>query len=511
MTHESAAHGAATDTRSSTGIPGLDRILGGGLPADHLFLIQGTPGTGKTTLALQFLLAGVARGETALYVSLAETRAELEEVAHSHGWSLDGLEVVELTPPDAVLRPETQYTVFHPADVEMGQTARAIYEAAERLRPRRLVLDSLAEMRLLAEDPLRLRRQVLALKQFFVDRHCSVLLLDDVGPGEHEHQFASIAHGVILLEQLALEYGAERRRLRISKLRAQRYSGGYHDFTIRTGGLEVYPRLTAAHYPLAKVGAPLGSGDQRIDALTGGGLDRGSSTLLVGPAGVGKSVLATQFALAAAAAGETVAIYLFDEQLRTFRARAEGLGMDSPALMQSGRLTIRQVDPGGVSPGQFAHLIVHAVEERGARLVVIDSLSGYLNAMPEDRLLMIHLHELFSYLTQRGVTAIATLAQHGAFAHGSSHGAEVSYLADAIVLLRYFEAAGTVRQAISMLKKRSGSHELTIREYRIARGGLHLGDPLHAFQGVLTGVPAYVGAREPLMTTPGPTGADHDA
>ncbi|HEX6643187.1 MAG TPA: ATPase domain-containing protein [Gemmatimonadales bacterium] len=496
--------GSRPGPRASTGIAGLDAVLGGGLPEDHLFLIEGAPGTGKTTLALQFLMAGVAEGEPVLYVTLAETRDELAKVAQSHGWSLAGVEVLELTPPDEILEPETQYTVFHPSDVELGQTMRDVYDAAERLRPRRLVIDSLSELRLLAQDPLRLRRQVLAIKHFFVGRRCSVLILDDMRSVESDLQFASIAHGVIMLEQSALEYGAERRRLRISKMRAQRYRGGYHDFMIRTGGLEVYPRLVGATYAESGTDAQLPSGDARIDELTGGGLDRGSSNIFMGPAGVGKSTLASQFALTVADGGENVAIYLFDERLRTFKARARGLGMDIERHLESGRITAQQIDPAEVSPGQFAHMVVRAVEDGDVRLVVIDSLSGYMNAMPEDRLLMIHLHELFSYLTQRGVTAVMTLAQHGPFAHGSSQGAEVSYLADAIILLRYFEAAGSVRQAISMLKKRSGRHELTIREYRIGEGGLNLGEPLHGFQGVLTGVPQYVGRSEPLMQAAAP-------
>ena len=482
-----------------TGIVGLDHVLGGGLPAHHVFLIEGSPGSGKTTLALQFLLEGAARGERTLYVTLAETRSELAKVARSHGWSLEGIQVLELTPPDEVLQPETQYTVFHPSEVETGQTMRAIYDAAERIRPQRLVLDSLSEMRLITQEPLRLRRQVLALKQFFIGRGCSVLLLDDMRSADHDLQFASIAHGVILLEQLALEYGAERRRLRVTKMRAQRYRGGYHDFLIRSGGFDVFPRLVASDYPMQDAAGPLCSGSERLDQLIGGGLDRGSSTLFVGPAGVGKSVLASQFMLAAAEADERVAVYLFDERLRTFMMRAEGLGMDFSTHLRSGRIAIQQIDPAEVSPGQFAHQVVRAVEEQRVQLVVIDSLSGYLNAMPEDRLLIIHLHELFSYLTHRGVTTLMTLAQHGPFAHGSSQGAEVSYLADGIVLLRYFEAAGTVRQAVSMIKKRSGEHEQMIREFRIGRGGLQLGEPLESFQGVLTGVPQYLGRPDSLL------------
>lgn len=499
MSRATATAAPSSNHVLSTGIRGLDHVLGGGLPAHHVFLIEGSPGSGKTTLALQFLLAGAARGERTLYVTLAETRNELEKVARSHGWSLDGLEVLELTPPDEVLQPETQYTVFHPSEVETGQTMRTIYDAAERLRPQRLVLDSLSEMRLITQEPLRLRRQVLALKQFFQGRGCSVLLLDDMLSADHDLQVASIAHGVVLLEQLALEYGAERRRLRVTKMRARRYRGGYHDFVIRTGGFDVYPRLSAADYPLRDGGAPLRSGNERLDRLIGGGLDRGSSTLFAGPAGVGKSVLATQFMMAAAEAGERVAIYLFDERLRTFMTRAEGLGLSVAGHAEAGRILIQQIDPSDVSPGQFAHLVVRAVEESGVNLVVIDSLSGYLNAMPEDRLLVIHLHELFSYLTQRGATSIMTLAQHGPFARSPGQDAEVSYLADAIVLLRYFEAAGAVRQAVSMIKKRSSDHEQTIREFRIVRGGVQLGEPLDAFQGVLTGVPHYLGRVDTLL------------
>ena len=473
-------------------------MLGGGLAADRVFLVEGSPGTGKTTLALQFLLEGVSRGETALYVTLAESRHELEAVAASHGWSLDGVEIVELTPPDDVLDPETRYTVFHPSDVELDQTVRRIYEAVERLKPVRVVIDSLSEMRILAQDTLRLRRQVLGLKHFFTGRGSTVLLLDDLRSGDSELHFASIAHGVIMLEQLAMEYGGERRRLRVAKLRGHRFRGGYHDFAIQTGGLVVYPRLVAAeHDQLASEGV-LSSGNEPVDRLLGGGLEQGSCTLLIGPAGVGKTVLTTEFALAAAARGQRVMFFLFDERLRAFLTRARGLELDIAAAAESGNFVIRQIDPTQVSPGEFAHLVVEAVERDGAEVVVVDSLTGYLNAMPGERLLHIHLHELLSYLGQKGVTTLITLAQHGPFA-GQAHSTDLSYLADSMILLRFFEAYGQVRQAMSVLKKRSGAHEQTIREFRIQKGGIAVGEPLRSFQGVLTGVPQYLGAEGPLL------------
>jgi len=483
---------------TSIGVPGLDVVLGGGLPTNRVFLIEGNPGTGKTTLALQFLREGVARGETTLYITLAETRHELTAVASSHGWDLQGIQLFELAPPDEILNPETKYTVFHPSDVEMNQTVQRIYDTVEGLRPARVVLDSLSEMRILAQDPLRLRRQVLALKHFFTGRGCTVMLLDDVRSQDSELHFASIAHGVILLEQLALEYGAERRRLRVTKLRGQRYRGGYHDFNIQTGGLAVYPRLVAAEHPAAEVQGVVSSGNAAFDQLLGGGLDAGSCTLLLGPAGVGKTVLTTEIASATARRGDRVKLFLFDERIRAFTARARGLGLHLDRLIEAGTFVLQQIDPTEVSPGQFAERVVDAVERDGVRLVAIDSLTGYLNAMPGELHLNIHLHELFSYLGQRGITSLLTLAQHGPFAE-PSQAADVSYLADTVILLRYFEALGRVRQAISILKKRSGAHEHTIREYQIQIGGLNVGAPLHAFQGVLTGIPEYLGNERRLL------------
>jgi circadian clock protein KaiC len=482
----------------SIGVPGLDFVLGGGLPQHRVYLIEGMPGTGKTTLALQFLREGVARGQSTLYVTLAESRHELEAVAVSHGWTLDGIEVYELSPPDEILNPETKYTVFHPSEVELNQSVQSVYDAVERLRPSRVVLDSLSEMRILAQDPLRLRRQVLALKHFFTGRGCTVLLLDDVRSQDSELHFASIVHGVVLLEQLALEYGAERRRTRVTKLRGRRYRGGYHDFTIQTGGLVVYPRLVASEHSSVEIEAVVTSGNPQIDLLLGGGLDAGTCTLIMGPTGVGKTVLTTEMALAAARRGERAMLFLFDERIRTFLDRARKLDIALDEALAAGRLVLQQIDPTELSPGAFADRVVRAVDQEGAQFVGIDSLTGYVNAMPGEKLLNIHLHELFSYLGQRGVTSLLTLAQHSPFSE-SSVVADLSYLADAVILLRYFEAIGEVRQAISILKRRSGTHENTIREYRIRVGGIKVGTPLREFQGVLSGAPEYLGPAGPLL------------
>ncbi len=483
----------------TTGVSGLDEVLMGGLPRANLFLVEGAPGTGKTTLALQFLLEGVRRDGPSLYVTMAESRSEIGEIARSHGWDIENLHILELAPPDEVMNPETQYTVFHPSDVELSQTMRTVYDEVERLEPKRVVIDSLAELRLLSQEAIRLRRQILALKQFLAGRDCTVLLLDDVRRDKEDLQCASISHGVILLESHMPDYGGERRRLRIQKLRGHRYRGGHHDLNIRTGGLEVFPRLVAADYGHSNRRPPVKSGSEAIDGLTGGGLPTGSSTLFAGPAGVGKSVLATQYVVAAAERGEKSAVLLFDEGIRTYFDRSRGLGMDAQGHAESGTVLVRQIDPSEVSPGQFAHEILRMVEDDTVRMVVIDSLSGYINAMPGEHLLTIHLHELFTYLSHRGVSVLVTLALEGPFGYASREGTEISYLADAIIMLRYFEAAGEVRNAISMLKKRGGTHEKTIREYRIGAGGLSVGEPLTGFRGVLTGVPMYEGNSGPLM------------
>jgi circadian clock protein KaiC len=494
------AHGQLASTPlASTGVAGLDAILGGGLPSSRLYLLDGSPGTGKTTLALQFLLAGVARGESGLYVTLSESLEELREVAVSHGWTLTGIDVFELPAEDLDTTREA-YTLFHPAEVELQEVIDRMLAAVERSGARLVVLDSLSEMRLLARDPLRFRRQILALKQFFSARDCTVLLLDDKTAPEGDLQLHSLAHGVVQLEHLALEYGAERRRLQVLKLRGRRFLGGYHDFRIRTGGLAVYPRIQRQDVVGAEaVHRTLPSGSPELDTLLGGGLPSGTSILVTGPAGTGKSVLATQYACAAASRGEKVRFYLFDERLGTFALRAVGLGMDIREMSTDGRLTLCQVEPTEWSPGEFAHDVVRAVEDDGVQMVVIDSINGYLQSMPEERLLPVQVHELLSYLAGRGVTSVLTLVQRGIFGSPVDEAADVSYLADTVVLLRYFEVRGAVRQAISVVKKRSGNHERTIRECRVGKGGLRVGPPLHEFQGVLTGVPSYVGADEPLM------------
>jgi circadian clock protein KaiC len=485
--------------KSLTGVPGLDSVMAGGYPSHRMFLVEGNPGTGKTTLALQLLMEGVRAGERGLYVTLSETADELNAVAESHGWSLDGIDVFELMPDEEALRPDAQYTVFHPSEVELTSTTQSIFEMVERLKPMRVVFDSLSELRLLARDSLRYRRQILGFKHFFTHHRATVLLLDDRTGEDSDLQLRSLAHGVLLLEQVALDYGAERRKLRVVKMRGVSYRGGYHDYVIRTGGIQVFPRLIAAeHHTPFERGAVL-SGVPEVDTLLGGGLNRGTSSLIMGPAGAGKTVLATQYACAAAERGDHVAIFLFDERLGTYIDRSGRLGMKVEEHVEQGRMLIRQIDPAEVSPGEFAHLVVDATKQQGTQFVVIDSLNGYITAMPDERLLDIRLHELMSYLAQRGVTTLLTLAQHGVFSSVSGSQSEVSYLADSLLMLRFFEAQGEVRKAISVLKKRSGGHELTIREFQITDQGVRVGSPLREFQGVLTGVPEFIGPRPPRI------------
>ena len=489
-------------TRAGTGIPGLDHILGGGLPRDHLYLIDGEPGTGKTTLGLQFLLEGVAKGERGLYVTLSESASELRAVARSHGWDLGGIEIFELS-KDSALDAAESYTIFHPAEVELQQTIDEVFAAVNKHNPTRVAFDSLSELRLLAREPLRFRRQILAIKQFFNQRECTVVLLDDKTAPEGDLQLHSLAHGVIVLEHVALEYGSERRRLQITKVRGIPFRGGYHDFRILTGGLGVYPRVLQGEPRVDVSDDTLLGGSKPLDALLGGGLTCGTSTLITGAAGTGKSVLCTQFARAEINRGRKVLFYLFDERMSTFRLRSTALGMEMDHARESGQLRMTQVEPTELSPGEFASQVVRAVEDDGISLVIIDSINGYMQSMPEERLLQIQVHELLSFLANNGVSCIMTLVQHGVFGNPVDEAAEVSYLADTVILLRYFEVYGSVKQAISVVKKRSGDHERTIRECRVDKGGLHVGEPLREFHGVLTGVPTYTGNAGPLL--PGDT------
>jgi len=489
---------APSVNRAGMGIQGLDDILGGGLPTNHLYLIDGEPGTGKTTMALQFLLEGARNGERGLYITLSESREELQAVAESHGWSLDGIDIFEMS-KDGTHDMEESYTIFHPAEVELQQTVDEVLDVIKQKNPLRVAFDSLSEMRLLAREPLRFRRQILALKQFFNGRDCTVMLLDDKTSPDGDLQLHSLAHGVIVLEHVALEYGSERRRLQVTKVRGIEFRGGYHDFRIVQGGIEVYPRVLQDEPRVDVSSHHLLSGSAPFDALLGGGLTCGTSTLITGAAGTGKSILCTQFARAELKRGKKVLFYLFDERVSTFRLRAKALGMEIEPAITSGQLRMVQVEPTELSPGEFASQVVRAVEDDGVSLVILDSINGYMQSMPEERLLAIQIHELLSFLANNGVTSIMTLVQHGIFGNPVDEAVEVSYLADTVVLLRYFEVSGSVRQAISVVKKRSGDHERMIRECKVQKGGLYVGEPLSEFQGVLTGVPHYIGPAAPLL------------
>jgi circadian clock protein KaiC len=484
--------------RISTGSAGLDDILGGGLDTNRLYLYEGRPGTGKTTIALQFLLEGVRQGERVLYITLSETQRELRLVAKRHGWSLQGLDVFELVPPETTLDPERELTVFHPAEMELSETTKLIFDRVEQINPTRVVLDSLSELRLLAQSPLRYRRQVLALKHFFTSRNCTVILLDDLSSQQDDLQLHSVSHGVVLLEQLAIEYGAERRRLRVIKMRGIQFRGGFHDFTIEKGGLNIYPRLVAAEHHRPFVGEFTPSGNVDLDKLLGGGLERGTNALLIGAAGVGKSSLALTYAIAAAGRGEHSVFFAFDEGRGTVEARARTLGLPLQEHLDSGLIRFQQVDPAEMSPGEFAANVRRSVEDAGARVIIIDSLNGYLNAMPDERFLILQMHELLSYLGQQGVLTILVLAQHGLVGPMETP-LDISYLSDAVLMLRYFEVAGTVRRALSVVKKRSGDHEHSIREFRLSRQGISLGPPLTEFSGIFSGTPRYIGDQVPPM------------
>jgi circadian clock protein KaiC len=478
----------ADNPRVQTGISGLDDILGGGLPARRLYLIQGEPGSGKTTLALQFLLEGARRGEKVLYISLSETREEVEEVAGSHGWSLGGVDIVELSAIEKQLSASAQNTLFHASEVELTETTKLLLDAVDKLRPTRLAFDSLSELRLLSGDPLRYRRQILAFKQYLAGRNCTSVLLDDSGDHASDNHVLSLAHGVLVLQQLAPEYGGARRRLMVQKIRGAAYRGGYHDYVIETGGLTIFPRLVAAEHHRNFVTANLSSGLAGLDALLGGGLARGTTTLFSGPPGSGKSNIALTYATKAARDGEKVAMYTFDESLPVLFARAAGLNFGLDELADKGMISVKQIDPAELSPGELTSHIRRAVEEEGVKVVYIDSLNGYLHSMGEERYVNLQLHELVTYLNQQGIVTIIVVAPSGLMGQMTSP-IDVTYLADTVVMLRFFEADGAVHKAISVIKKRTGKHETTIRELLIDRAGLRVGPPLDAFHGVLTGVP----------------------
>jgi len=487
--------------RISTGSTGLDTILRGGLPPNRIYLLEGAPGSGKTTLALRYLLEGVRGGERVLYVTLSETSEELEVVAASHGWSLEGVDLFELASANEVLGEGREQSILHSWEIELGGTLRLIQEKVEEVKPSRIVFDSLSEMRLLAQDPLRYRRQVLALKQFFAGRNITVVLVDDLTGenGQRDAHLHSLCHGVISLERLTLDFGAARRRLEVQKMRRVDFIAGFHDFTVRTGGLEIYPRMNAAEHHSPFAGDPTPSGVAELDSLLAGGPLRGTTTLITGPAGSGKTTVALQYLCAACERGEAAGLFEFDERVGTMRIRARAMGLDLQKHVDSGLLTIMQINPAEISPGEFAWTIRRQVEDRSARVLVIDSLVGYVASMPQEELLILQMHELLSYLNQQGAVTFLINPQSGLVGSMATASLNISYLADAVILIRFFEAEGRIRKAISIIKNRGGAHEDTIRELRIDGEGVRVGEPLTAFKGVMTGTPEYSGVAGPLM------------
>jgi circadian clock protein KaiC len=500
MDHESRRENQGSPSRQTTGVVGLDDVLGGGLPSNRLYVVEGDPGSGKTTLALQFLREGARLGQRTLYITLSETLEELNDVAASHGWTLDGINFIELNTLSERLEEEANYTVYHPSDVELGETVKRVRAEIERLSPERVALDSVSELKILSQTGARYRREILGLKQFFAGKNCTVFVLDDRTAREGEQQLQSIAHGVIRMERQDREYGTTRRQIQIVKLRGVPFQDGKHDFVIHTGGLELYPRLSvnttlsATHEGIAE------SGSSELDALLGGGLDRGSSTLLLGPAGCGKTTLCSHYLMTALKRGEQVACYLFEESRETFLRRSAGFGMEFEPYLSSGKLELAEMDIGALSPGEFSARVRRVVEQDEARFVVIDSLNGYLNGMPSERFLLIHMHELLAYLGNKGVVTLLTIAQHGMLGNLVQTPIDASFLADTVILLRFFEAAGMVRQAISVIKKRRGAHERTLRELKIGSAGMQVGGVLRDFEGVLTGVPRYRGKSAQLLS-----------
>ncbi|MDF2116821.1 ATPase domain-containing protein [Roseiarcaceae bacterium H3SJ34-1] len=487
-----------TKTYAKTGIAGLDEVLCGGFSPGHVFLLEGEPGAGKTTVALQFVLEGASLGEKTLYITLAESAAELRQSAASHGWSLDDLTLFEVVTPESLLDREHQQSLLYSSDLELGETTKQIFDAVDRVKPARVVIDSLSEIRLLAQSSLRYRRQILAIKHYFAKHNATVLMLDDLTAEEGDKTVHSVVHGVVRLEELVPNYGAERRRLRVLKYRGQRYRGGHHDFTIATGGVQIFPRLVASEHRKGFERHKLPTGNAAFDALLGGGADGGSSTLILGPAGTGKSLIAIVFAMAAIARGEKAALFIFDEEIGLLASRMKQLGIDLDGAADAGHLMIQQIDAAEMSPGEFAHQVRATVDSQNIKTVIIDSLNGYQAAMPEENELVLHVHELLQYLNRQGATTFMTVAQHGLVGNMDAP-LDITYLADTVILLRYFEAFGEVRRAVSVIKKRTGEHELTIREFSIGANGLALGEPLVKFHGVLNGVPSYTGAASPLL------------
>ncbi|KQX25575.1 MULTISPECIES: ATPase domain-containing protein [unclassified Sphingomonas] len=487
-------------SRISTGNAGLDTILKGGLPPKRLYLVEGSPGAGKTTFALQFLLDGVARGEACLYITLSETKEELHAVAASHGWDLAGIDLFELASAEQVLGSARDQSVLYSWEVELGETVKLIEDEVERINPRRVVFDSLSELRLLAQDPLRYRRQVLALKQYFTGRDATVVLIDDLTSmeGGRDTHLHSLCHGVVTLERLTLDFGPARRRMQVQKMRGVDFTAGYHDLLIRTGGMEIFPRLIAADHFQDFPETLTSSGIAELDNLFGGGPMRGTSTLITGPAGAGKTTIAMQFVTAACRRGERSTVYQFDERVGTLLSRSGNLEGSLQDHIDSGELSVRQINPAELSPGEFATMVRREVEERGVRMIVIDSLNGYLASMSQEQQLVLQMHELLSYLNQHGVVTFLINPQHGLVGTMSTS-LNISYIADAVMLIRFFEAEGRIRKAISLLKNRGGAHEDAIRELRIDAQGIRIGEPLTTFRGVLTGTPEYVGSAAPLM------------
>jgi circadian clock protein KaiC len=498
---------ATTPARLTSGIKGIDDILGGGFTPNRMYLVEGAPGTGKTTLALQFLLQGLAEGQSGLYITLSETRSELLAIGESHGWDLSGFTILEQLPEEG-LGPQYEQTVLHPAEVELGESVRNVIQQADRLKPARIVLDSLSELRLLSENPLRYRRQILALKRHFSTRECTVLLLDDLSAGPSGVQLHSIVHGVIRLDNVAHDYGGNRRRLHVAKMRGIKFREGFHDFTLETGGLRVYPRLVAAEHHSEFATRLISTGTPGLDALLGGGLLPGTNALVIGPSGVGKTTTVVSCLIAALGRGERCAYYVFDETLATLLGRCAALGMPLEPHIESGLLTLRQIDPAEISPGQLSNDVRNAVEQQGVRYVAIDSLNAYLQAMPGERYLLLHMHELLGYLNQQGVITMLVLGQHGVIGEVQTD-IDISYLSDVVLLFRYFEHHGEVLTAVTTVKSRGNEHERTIHQFRLGPEGLEVGEALRDFEGVLSGLPPYrgstalLGAASPLIETSG--------